>query len=114
HTSTTDIYSLSLHDALPISLAVFGVTEQAQDVNTLPVVVDGSNQPVLVAADIEHGHAVAAHHRHRHHVSVRVDAPHILKASRLCLAKEPIPVLQCFGCIGMSLSKFTKAFARND
>ncbi len=97
---------------LPEVLAVFGMTEQPQDVNSLPVIVDGGNQPVLVAADIEDGHGVPARHSHR--VSVRINAPKVLKVFPLGLSKEAMPLLQGFGCIGISLSKFAKTFARDD
>src|SRR5262249_21760900 len=97
---------------LPKVFGILGVTKRPQDVHALTVVVNSGNQPVLIAAEIENCHDAAA--RHRYCIGVWVNAPHILKVFPFCLSKKPMPVLQWFCCIGMSLSEFTESLARND
>src|SRR5437762_6064691 len=74
--------------------------------------MDGSNQTVFVAADIEDRHRVSARHRRR--ISVWINAAHVLKIMPLRLSKKPKPFFECLGGVGMSLGKLAEALAGND
>src|SRR5438552_7307394 len=77
------------------------------DVNLRSVKMDGCNQPVLVAADVEYSELANL-------VSTRIHATHVREFFPFCMFRRSVPGPQRLFCVWMLSPEFAQFFLRDD